>query len=100
MSNIRPKITKFLNSKSRQICNIFIIKCASRNGKSILNWKKGGSILQGLGELGRLSWGAGGAAAPSALIRGEAGGARIALHTELLPSLLPSEGAFSDVVDG
>ena len=27
-------------------------------------------------------------------------GARIALHAELLPSLLPSEGAFSDVVDG
>ena len=31
---------------------------------------------------------------------GGAGGARIALHAELLPSLLPSEGAFSDVVDG
>ena len=29
-----------------------------------------------------------------------AGGARIALHAELLPFLLPSEGAFSDVVDG
>ena len=33
-------------------------------------------------------------------LRWEAGGARIALHAELLPSLLPSEGAFSDVVDG
>ena len=37
---------------------------------------------------------------PFALIYGGAGMARISLHAELLPSLLPSEGAFSDVVDG
>ena len=29
----------------------------------------------------------------------EVGGARIVLHTELFPSLLSSEGAFSDIVD-
>ena len=47
---------------------------------------------------GRLNWGAGGAAAPFAFTYG-VGGARIALYAELFPSLLPLEGAFSDVVD-
>ena len=31
---------------------------------------------------------------------GGAGGARIALHTDFLPSLLSSEGAFSGISDG
>ena len=47
---------------------------------------------------GCLRWGAGGAAAPSALIHGGAGGARIALHTELFPFLLSAEEAFSSIV--
>ena len=47
----------------------------------------------------RLRWGAGGAAAPSALIHGGTGGARIALHTEFFRSLLSSKGAFSGTPD-
>ena len=42
---------------------------------------------------------AGWAASPSALMYRGAGGARIALHTEFLPSLLSSEGAFSSISD-
>ena len=42
--------------------------------------------------------GTGGAAAPSALIHGGKG-ARVALLTEFLPSLLSSEGAFSGISD-
>ena len=45
---------------------------------------------------GRLHCGARGVAAPS---MGGAGRARIALDTELFPSILPSEEAFSDFVD-
>ena len=37
------------------------------------------------------------AAVPSALIHGEAGRARVALHTELFPCLLPLQGAFSNI---
>ena len=44
---------------------------------------------------GRLRWGA----TPSVLIHGVAGEARIALHTELFPSLLFSERAFPGIVD-
>ena len=40
-----------------------------------------------------------GAAAPSALVHKGAGGARIALHTELLSSLRSCEGTFSSVID-
>ena len=43
--------------------------------------------------------GAEGAVAPSALIHERAGGARIALSTEIFPSLLSSERAFSGIVD-
>ena len=39
------------------------------------------------------------AAAPSAFTYGWSGGARIALHTELILSLLFSERAFSGIVD-
>ena len=42
--------------------------------------------------------GAGGVAAPSALIKGGWRG-KLALHTELNPSLLSSERAFSGIVD-
>ena len=56
------------------------------------------NIQKGFPLQGRLRWGAGGAAAPSALIHG-AGGGRIALHTEFLQSLLSSEGAFSGISD-
>ena len=48
---------------------------------------------------GTATLGAGGAAVPSAINQGGQG-ARLALHAELLPSLLPSEEAFSNVVDG
>ena len=43
--------------------------------------------------------GGAGGAATSALIDGEAGGARIALHTELFPSLLSSKQAFPGISD-
>ena len=48
---------------------------------------------------GPLRWGSGGAAVPSALFRGGAGGARIALNTEIFASLLSREGAFSGMLD-
>ena len=43
--------------------------------------------------------GAGGAAAPSALVLEGAGGARIALCSEFFPSLISSEGEFSGIAD-
>ena len=56
-------------------------------------------LFGGHSRQGRLHWGARGAAAPSALLRGGQEGQVFALCAALFPSLISREGAFSGVVD-
>ena len=52
------------------------------------------------GGQGRLRGGQDGQLPPLLSFMGEAGGARVDLQTELFPSLLSAEEAFSGIVDG